>query len=193
VPAVSDSLFGRLFGRFSAAAAVRPVDGLFAAIVAQARSPDFYFGLGVPDTLDGRFDLVALHCFLTMRRLKGQGGAAAALSRRLYERMIDDFEKSLMEMGVGDTGIGRRVKTMARGMAGRIKAYDEALADSDDHRLEVALDNNVYGTVEGGDPAHLAALTAYVRAAAASLEAQALESLLSGRVSFPAAVRAGEG
>lgn len=187
---MSDSLLGRLLGRWSGGLSgggrTQAVADLFIAIVTQARSPVFYRDLGVPDTLDGRFDLVALHTFLVMRRLKGQGAAPAALSQRLYEVMIDDFEKSLMEMGVGDTGIGRRVKTMARGMAGRIKAYDEALAEPDGHRLEVALDNNVYGTVEGTAPEALAALAAYVRASAAALEAQELAAVMAGELRFAA-------
>ncbi len=192
---MSDSLLGRLLGglsgRLSGDRNAQAVAGLFTAIVTQARAPAFYRDLGVPDTLDGRFDLVALHCFLVMHRLKGRGAAAAALSKRLYEVMVDDFETSLMEMGVGDSGIGRRVKTMARGMAGRIRAYDEALAEDPagggDRRLEVALDNNVYGTVEGISPAALAVLAAYVRTSAAALEAQELEALLAGDARFPAA------
>lgn len=185
---MSDSLFGRLLGRLSGGGGnARPVADLFTAIVTQARAPVFYRDLRVPDTLDGRFEMVALHAFLVMRRLKGQGAAAGSLSRRLYEVMIDNFEKSLMEMGVGDTGIGRRVKTMARGMAGRIRAYDEALADSDDRRLEVAIDNNVYGTVVAGvDPAVVAALAGYVRGCVAALDGQALESLMQGGVTFAA-------
>ncbi|PWC34546.1 ubiquinol-cytochrome C chaperone [Azospirillum sp. TSO35-2] len=160
------------------------VDGLFTAVVAQARAPGFYAALGAPDTLDGRFDLIALHLFLVMRRLKGQGAEAAKLSQRLYETMVEDFETSLMEMGVGDTGIGRRVKTMARGMAGRIRAYDEALADPDDRKLEVALDNNVYGTVERAPEGAPAALAAYMRAGAAALADQPLADLLRGEVRF---------
>jgi len=176
-----------LFGRFSGDRRGAQVTDLFTAVVERARAPVFYRDLGVPDSLDGRFEMVALHAFLVMRRLKGQGAAAGSLSRRLYETMIDNFEKSLMEMGVGDTGIGRRVKTIARGMAGRIRAYDEALADPDPRRLEVALDNNVYGTVVAGvDPAVPAALAAYVRACAAALDAQALESLMEGKPDFAA-------
>lgn len=174
-------MFERLFqGRRESIAAAE----FFSKIVAQARDPAFYRDLGVPDSLDGRFDMVALHVFLVMRRLKGQGAAAAKRSQRLYEVMIDDFEKSLMEMGVGDTGIGRRVKTMARGMAGRIQAYDRALADSDGRHLEVALDNNLYGTVPSVDPARLAAMAAYVRREAAALDAQPLEALLAGEIRF---------
>lgn len=159
----------------------------FVKIVAQARNPAFYRDLGVPDTLDGRFDMVVLHVFLVMRRLKGQGTEAMERSRLLYETMIDNFEKSLMEQGVGDSGISRRVKTMARGMAGRIQAYDRALADGADERLlEVALDNNVYGTAPDTNPDWLAAMTAYVRREVAGLDAQPLESLLAGEVRFGA-------
>ncbi|CAO3422712.1 ubiquinol-cytochrome C chaperone family protein [Azospirillum doebereinerae] len=184
---MSESLLGRLFGRFSGDRRGDRVADLFTAIVERGRAPVFYRDLGVPDTLDGRFEMVALHAFLVMRRLKGQGAEAGSLSRRLYETMIDNFEKSLMEMGVGDTGIGRRVKTMARGMAGRIRAYDEALADPEGSRLEVALDNNVYGTVVAGvDPAALAALAAYVRACVAALDGQPLESLMGGQPDFAA-------
>ncbi|WP_245636635.1 ubiquinol-cytochrome C chaperone family protein [Azospirillum thiophilum] len=190
---MSDSIIGRLMGRLGigggiggggSAGIAAAVAGLFTALVGQAREPGFYRVLGVPDTLDGRFEMMALHLFLVMRRLKGQGGEAAALSRRLYETMVDDFEKSLMEMGAGDSGIARRVKTMARGMAGRIRAYDEALAETGDRRLEVALDNNLYGTVDPVPDGALAAMAAYVRASAAALDALALETLLRGEARF---------
>ncbi|WP_448203469.1 ubiquinol-cytochrome C chaperone family protein [Azospirillum sp. sgz302134] len=186
-----DRLFRRLFRRRSEAHAAAE---FFVKIVAQAREPAFYRHLGVPDTLDGRFDMVVLHVFLVMRRLKGQGAAAEQRSRLLYEAMIDNFEKSLMEQGVGDSGIGRRVKTMARGMAGRIQAYDRALADGADERLlAVALDNNVYGTVPDADPAWIAAMAAYVRREAAGLAAQPLESLLAGDIRFAEAPSATTG
>lgn len=180
-PSERETVLDRLFRRRREA---RAAAEFFAKIVGQARQPGFYRDLGVPDTLDGRFDMVALHVFLVMRRLKGQGAAAADRSRALYETMIDNFEKSLMEMGVGDTGIGRRIKTIARAMAGRIQVYDAALAADDDRPLEVALDNNVYGTVAEVDPAWLAAMVAYVRREAVALDRQPLESLLAGDIRF---------
>ncbi|MBY6261476.1 ubiquinol-cytochrome C chaperone [Azospirillum sp. 412522] len=187
---MSGSFIGRLLGPLldnvggGTRARTAAVGGLFTAIVGQAREPGFYSALAVPDTLDGRFEMVALHLLLVMRRLKGQGVEAGKLSRRLYETMVDDFEKSLLEMGVGDSGIARRVKTMARGMAGRIRAYDEALADTDGSRLEVALDNNLYGTVDPVPDGALVAMAAYVRASAAALDAQPLESVMQGEVRF---------
>ncbi|CAO3420833.1 ubiquinol-cytochrome C chaperone family protein [Azospirillum endophyticum] len=188
---MSESFIGRLLGPLldhvgggARARNAAAVGGLFTAIVAQAREPGFYRALAVPDTLDGRFEMVALHLLLVMRRLKGQGAEAADLSRRLYEAMVDDFEKSLLEMGAGDSGIPRRVKTMARGMAGRIRAYDEALAGSYGGGLEVALDNNLYGTVDPVPDGALGAMAAYVQASAAALDAQPLESLMRGEVRF---------
>ncbi|KAA0681480.1 ubiquinol-cytochrome C chaperone family protein [Roseomonas genomospecies 6] len=174
-------MLDRLFRRRREA---RAASEFYLKIAAQARLPDFYRDLGVPDTLDGRFDMVVLHVFLVMRRLKGQGPAAADRSRLLFEAMIDHFEKSLMEQGVGDSGVGRRIKTMARGIAGRIEVYDRALAEDGGRGLEVALDNNIYGTAPDVPPERLAAMAAYVRREAAGLESQPLESLLAGEIRF---------
>ncbi|WP_245986600.1 ubiquinol-cytochrome C chaperone family protein [Azospirillum thermophilum] len=176
------SLFGRLLGTRRGR---RAAAEFFATIAGQARNPVFYQQLGVPDSLDGRFDMVALHVFLVMRRLKGQGAEAARWSQALYEVMVADFEAGVMELGVGDSGISRKVKTMARGMAGRIQAYDAALQEAGDATLEVALDNNVYGTVLETDPQALATLVRYVRAADRLLAGQPLEDLLGGRVRWP--------
>jgi len=184
--AVLARMFGdRLFGR------QRPPRAdaeFYAAVVAQAREPAFYRDLAVPDTLDGRFDLLVLHVILVMHRLKGQGAEAEDWSRALYEAMITDFDRSLREMGVGDTGIAKRVKTMVRGAHGRLLAYDAALAAPDDSALEVALDNNVYGTVRDVPPEALAAMAAYVRRLAADLAEQPLADLLAGRIRFVAPV-----
>ncbi|WP_035694151.1 ubiquinol-cytochrome C chaperone family protein [Azospirillum halopraeferens] len=173
-------MFARLFNRRD----VHADTAFYTAIVARSRDEAFYRDLGVPDSIDGRFDMVALHVFLIMHRLKGEGGAAEATARRLYDIMTMDFDRTLREMGVGDSGLGRRVTAMVRGVAGRIQAYGAALAAADDRALEVVLDNNVYGTVHDVDPAALAAMAAYVRAQAAALAAQPLAEVLAGRPRF---------
>lgn len=157
---------------------------LYNAVVAQARLPVFYRDLGVPDTLDGRFDLVALHAFLIMRRLKGAGPEAESLSRRLYEMMVDDFDRSLREMGIGDTGVGKRVKAMVRAVQGRLHAYDRALDHADPAHLDAALDNNLYGTVREAEPAWRAAVAAYLRRQAEALALQPLAEVMAGHVRF---------
>lgn len=155
----------------------RPAFDAFGALVAQARQPEFFRDWGVPDTIDGRFDMVALHVFLLMHRLKGQGGEAEAFSQAVFEVMVSDMDHSLRELGAGDTGVGKRVKRMVRGMAGRIQAYDRALAADGNGALEAVLDNNVYGTVPDSDPASVSALAAYVRTQAEHLAGQDLAAL----------------
>src|SRR3990172_2570155 len=110
---------------------------LYEAIVAQARRMEFYAALGVADTVSGRFDMVALHMFLALRRLRGPGadgkGAAdqRALAQALLDVMFDDMDASLRELGVGDLGVGRRVQAMAEGFYGRAAAFEAVLGQSE--------------------------------------------------------------
>ena len=176
---------------------------LYAAIVAQARSPVFYQEFGVPDTVDGRFELIALHAFLLLHRLKRDPARTGRLAQAVFDAMFLDMDASLREMGAGDLGVGRRVKQMATGFYGRIAAYEAGLtADGpasghdDDSILVQALRRNVYGTVQPQsgrpeDPVSLPGgsmavpLAAYVRRAVTDLAAQPLEALLAGRIDFP--------
>ncbi len=134
---------------------------LYAAAVAQARRPEFYAGLGVPDSLDGRFELVALHIFLVLRRLKSHGDAGAT-GQELVDLFVADMDASLREMGAGDLGVGRRVKAMVQALYGRIAAYEAGLAGPHEG-LEAALRRNLFGTAPEPGGAVLAALASYVR------------------------------
>lgn len=157
---------------------------LYAAIVRQARSPAFYGPFGVADTLDGRFDLLALHAFLALRRLKRQGAAAEAVAQAVLDLLFADMDRSLRELGVSDYSIGRKVKDTAKAFYGRAAAYDRALAQPGE--LEAALWRNVYrGAAERREAA--GRLAAYARRALAHLETQPLPAILAGNVSFPAA------
>ena len=147
----------------------------------------FFAALGIPDTLDGRFEALALHAFLVLRRLKGQGAEAERLAQAIFDTMFDDMDRSLREMGVGDLGVGRRVKAMAQGFYGRIAAYDRGLAQGDDVLAE-ALRRNVFGTAaETATPSVrcLNALCAYIRQSDQALAGTALEVLRAGNISFP--------
>lgn len=171
----------RLFGRKGPEAEAR---ALYLTIVGQARRPEFYRDWGVPDSLDGRFELVALHCFLVLHRLKAGGPQAAGLAQALFDIMFQDMDESLRELGAGDLGVGRRVRTMAEAFYGRIAAYEAGLAGPPD-RLEDALQRNLYGTVEAA-PARVEALAAYLRREAAALALVPLRKLLAGRLGFRA-------
>lgn len=110
---------------------------LYAALVQRARQPVFFVKYGVPDTLDGRFDLLTLHAWLVLRRWDRDAPQAQALVDRIFE----GFEEALRELGVGDIGAGRRLKTFADAFYGRLKAYDEAYGGA---RIEEALARNLY-------------------------------------------------
>jgi len=171
------------------AARARAAASLYAAAVEQARAPGFYTALGVPDTIDGRFELIVLHVHLVCRRLAaadaGSGAAGAEMAQALFDAMFRDMDRNLREMGVGDPSIPRRIRAMIEAYYGRVKAYDAALAQGGD-ALVIALARNVYdaGAVPGaGTPPAVARLADYARRAAVALAAQ--PDLAAGRVAFP--------
>ncbi|MBM3506951.1 MAG: hypothetical protein FJX64_04355 [Alphaproteobacteria bacterium] len=155
---------------------------LYFAVLAQSRLPAFYGSFGVPDTVDGRFDLVVLHAVLVFRRLRALGPEAALLSDETFEVMTADLDRSVRELGIGDMAVGRRVKAMARAFYGRAQAYESGLSGTES--LEDALRRNVYRTVTAPD-ALVGRLAEYVRAAAAGVGRQSLEDLAAGRPGFP--------
>lgn len=167
-------------------------EDLYAAIAAQARQPVFFVEFGVPDSVLGRFEMVALHAFLVFRRLRDAGQEGRALSQATHDRMFADVDIALRELGIGDMGIGKRVKSLARNLYGRIEAYDAGL-DSDDMTLQQALARNVYATVETPRDEQLAALVAYMRREDTRLQAEADAVLLAGTVRFGPVIAADEG
>jgi cytochrome b pre-mRNA-processing protein 3 len=154
------------------------------AVVAQARRPEFYTAMGVPDTLDGRFEAICLHAFLYLHRLKGEAAPAALVSQLFFDRMFADFDRSLREIGTGDLGVGRQVKRMAEAFYGRARAYEDGLA-GDNAALGAALTRNLYGTAQAGE-AQPARAAAYLRREVADLAAQPAGALLAGRIVFSA-------
>jgi cytochrome b pre-mRNA-processing protein 3 len=155
----------------------------YARIVAQARQPVFFAAYGVPDTLDGRFELICLHAFFYLHRLRAERPRSAALSQAFFDTMFADLDRSLRELGTGDLSVGKHVKRMARGFYGRIRAYQEGV-ERGDAVLGQALARNLYGTVRESAPG-TSAVTDYVRRAVAELAGQGAAELLCGRVRFP--------
>src|SRR5689334_3427201 len=149
-------IIGQLFRPDPTAAIARR---LYEAVVAHARQPVFFAEWEVPDTIDGRFEMVTLHAHLLLRRLKDGGAETAPLAQALFDVMFADMDASLREMGAGDLGVGRRVKQMATGFYGRVAAYDAGLAGGA-AVLGAALRRNLFGT---GAPAaeSLASLADY--------------------------------
>jgi len=164
-------------------AAPEPAEALYLALVRQARRPAFYASLGVPDSLDGRFDMIVLHAAMVLLRLKTAGTEGEKLGQALFDVLFADMDRSLREMGVGDMGVGKRVKQMGKAMYGRLAAYEAGLAGTD-AVLEAAIARNLFGTVQPA-AADVAAMGGYMRAAMAALGEQPLIALGAGRVEFP--------
>ena len=157
-------------------------DIAYRRVVEQARQTVFFADYGVRDTLDGRFELICLHTFLYLHRLKEDRPQASLFCQSLFDRMFADFDRSLREMGVGDLSVGKHVKRMARAFYGRILSYEAGLAGNDS-ALAAALARNVFGTVSAPQCTadHLAA---YVRCAVRGLRSQSAAELLAGEISF---------
>ena len=158
---------------------------LYGHAVEAARAPFLYRDLGVPDTLDGRFDLVGLFAFLMVRRLESEPPAGHRLAQAVFDAMFGDMDVNLREMGVGDLSVRKRVKAMWEAFHGRSASYAAALAASDDAALEAALARNVWrGRPPPGSPAALARL---VRAEDRHLAGQPFAAFASGTACFRAA------
>lgn len=156
---------------------------IYALLGSQARNPAFFTALCVPDTVDGRFDVLSLHAALVINRLALEPDGVA-LSQSLFDAMFRHLDLALREMGVQDLGVGRRIKIMAEGFHGRGLALREALA-GDDAALAAVLTRNVFGAGESASP-EVERLVRYTRQTAAGLAAQSRERILAGELEFPA-------
>jgi cytochrome b pre-mRNA-processing protein 3 len=177
-------MFQRLFGRERAANRAI-VDALYASIVAAARQPVLYSDFGVPDTPLGRFELISVHLFLTLRRLREKSGIAAEITQELVDRFFLEVDHSLRELGIGDTSVPKRARKLASMFYGRIAAYDQAVESSDVEALGSALARNIRPDAKdwkGGER-----LARYILDAAASLASQSTDRILAGTVEFPTA------
>jgi cytochrome b pre-mRNA-processing protein 3 len=168
-------MFGRFRRRKSSDAARR----LYDAMVARARAPVFHAGYTVPDTLDGRFDLLTAHAFLALEALASYGPEGNRLGAELVDLLFAGFDEALRELGVSDFGIARRMKALAGAFYGRLGAYREARTEE---TLAGALIRNLYrGKALSGSEA--ARLAHYMLAAERHLRASSVD-LLRGEPDF---------
>jgi cytochrome b pre-mRNA-processing protein 3 len=157
---------------------------IYDSIVAQARAEPFYRDLAVPDTPEGRLELIVLHIHLVLQRLASEGEAGANLSRAISETFVADMDDSMREMGIGDLGVPRRVKRAAAAVYDRGRVYHAAQQSEDVEALAGALAEHVY--MQGcADPASPAKLASYVRRAGVELDRVPSAALLDGQLRFP--------
>jgi cytochrome b pre-mRNA-processing protein 3 len=161
----------------------RSIASLYGMIVAQARAAPFYRFYGVPDTVNGRFEMVVLHTVLVLRRLESDP-AHRRLGQALFDRFCADMDGSLREMGIGDLAVPPKMRKIGEAFYGRQAAYGAALAAPDAAPLVAALKRNVFSAQAGTDLG-AARLANYVRAVAGQLANQDGRAFGRAEITFP--------
>lgn len=160
-----------------------PAGLIYREIVARSRRPGLYEAFGVPDTLEGRLEMIMLHSVVLFHRLRREADAGQELSQEVFDAFLADMDRSLREMGVGDLSVPKRMKTIGRSFYGRADAYGSALADRNEARLTEALQRNLFPdetATTGTRP-----LARYTIAAADALHDQPLSEILVGKLALP--------
>lgn len=180
-------MFQRLFGRERGANRAIS-EAVYASIVAAARQETFYSEWQVPDTPLGRFEMLALHMFLFQHRMRGEQGPSRDVAQTLIDDFFTDVDHSLRELGVGDLGVPKRMKKLAKMYFGRTAAYSDALGRDDREALAAALSRNIRPDAESWPQS--AKLADYVAAADRALAEQDSEAIRRGSLRFPAPAEA---
>ena len=156
------------------------IEAMYGMIVTQAREPLFYRDLGVPDTVNGRFDLLLLHLWIVLRHLKSVE-AGTALSQALFDYFCEDMDDNLREIGVGDLAVPKRMRAFGEAFYGRSTAYDMALTEGHE-AFARALCKNI---LNGEKIEKARELAAYAEAAMAGLAGSGEAELMGGSWKFP--------
>lgn len=156
------------------------IASLYERVATSSRHPDLYLKLGIPDTVEGRFESLSLHVVLVLRTLRSRPSPADEVAADLADALFRDLDASLREMGVGDTAVPKRMKKLAEAFYGRARAYDAPLDARDEAALAAALGRNVQGS-EAPAPA----LARYALVTDGALRAQDLDALLQAGPRFP--------
>ncbi len=167
-------LISRLFDRRSGRDALVP---LYTAVVGAARQPHWYLDGGVPDTRDGRFEMITTLLAFVMIRIEREGERGARDAALLTEVFVDDMDGQLREDGVGDVVVGKHVGRMMSALGGRMAAY----RDADESVLRAALIRNFWPD-EAPPEAALAHVATRLQAFSAALEKTVYDALIAGQL-----------
>lgn len=159
------------------------VQALYESVLRQARSPAFFGPGRAPDTVDGRFEVLALHLALVIRRLQTEGKKGQAIAQDLFDIFVRDMDANLRELGASDSRFGKKMRHIVESFYGRAKSYTEALDSGGEAGLRDALVRNMFdGAVS---PAERDRMAAYCLACAARLSEAGLDDWFRGGAIFP--------
>jgi cytochrome b pre-mRNA-processing protein 3 len=120
---------------------------LMGAVITVAREPGWYLEGGVPDTIDGRFRMLATISALTMVRLDELGSAGERESALLTERFVEMMETEHRELGLGDPTLGKRVRQLVGALGKRVGLWRDVASGTSEWRAATV--ESIYG----GEPA----------------------------------------
>ena len=170
-------------GRRSRAINLETSRKIYDRVVLQSREPSFYSFTNIPDTVNGRFELIVLHLFLLLYCFR-RNSIATLVSQNLINVMIEDMDRALRQMGTGDLSVGRKVKNMASVIEVRLKTYESALEDGDE-ALGKVLFEIFFSSVGPSCDVEIKLITDYVRQAINGLLRISSKEVMAGRVVFP--------
>ncbi len=159
------------------------INRLYLSTVEQARHKYFYQVLAVPDSIDGRFDLIVLHVVVILNRLKDENNQMALFAKRFLNYFFLDMDRNLRELGVSDLGVPKKMKKMAEAFYGRQLAYSTPLLNNDLNALTLALDRNIFPDQNVNSQTKF--LARYLFTATHKLAEQSAKNLLLGKVTWP--------
>lgn len=173
-----------MFAKWFSRAPPSPVPhDLYGSVVAQSREPVFYGAHAIPDTVIGRFDILCLHLYLLTHHLSQiDRSEARPLAQDVFDVFVQELDRALREMGIGDTSVPKRKKAMMRGYYAQIEQFDPPLAADDAQELSKRVNQRFFESANEDVSRRLAA---YMRKARDELASQPFEEILQGRLSWP--------
>ncbi|MCP5382185.1 MAG: hypothetical protein H6912_07420 [Kordiimonadaceae bacterium] len=159
---------------------------LFLSIIEQSRLPFFYTDMEIADSIDGRFDVLVLHMAIVLDELdkySEEVPEVMKLRRILQEIMFDNLDLTLREIGVGDLGVGKKIKIMAEAFYGRVKTYQELFSSENVEEMSEAIKRNVYRGCDV-DKKILKYLSTYIFKIRRDVSDQPIKEIMKGNISF---------
>ena len=161
------------------------VVAVYEQIVAAARQSGFYAQCHVPDTPLGRFEMISLHMGLLLNAARGGNPAQTQLVQSVTEEFFTDVDHALRELGIGDTGVPKRMKKLASMFYGRVDALRAALDGDDDDALARAVARNIWPDAADAHLEGAARMVPHLKAVHDAMRDQMPEPFVAGQLSLP--------
>lgn len=155
---------------------------LYQKVVEFGRNPFWYREGQVPDTIDGRFDMIAAVLTLVLLRLEEEGKETSHASVMIAELFIEDMDGSIRQMGIGDLMVGKHIGKMMGALGGRLSVFRDAIKEKSG--FEAPVRKNIFHDAPPSEEAVSTVATRLERFHQ-SLVGQSKDAVLSGRISLP--------